>query len=194
MSAKTAFYCPEELRSLGVVSFGRNVLVSRKSSLYYPENIVLGNNVRIDDFCIISAKGGVKLGDYVHIGAYSALYGASGIEINDYSGLSPRCTLFSESDDFSGESLMQPFFTDEFKPGYLRGKITIDRFTNLGAGTTVLPGSSIGEGVVTGAHSLVKGDLQTWWMYWGTPARKQKERSRKIQELSLRHFQTKELS
>lgn len=178
-----SYYTEGELDALGLASRGKNVMVSRKASLYFTENITLGSNVRVDDFCILSARGGIKIEDYVHIGAYSALYGASGIEIGSYSGLSPRCTLFSESDDFSGESLTQPFFSRDYKPGYQAGKIIIEQFCNLGSGTTVMPGCHIFEGAATGAHSFVKGNLMRWWIYLGTPAHQLKKRSENVKQI-----------
>lgn len=52
------FYSREQLEKIGFKSLGKNVLISDKSSIYSPENISIGNNVRIDDFCILSAGGG----------------------------------------------------------------------------------------------------------------------------------------
>ena len=46
----TSFYSESELKRLGFKSVGKNVLLSRKSSIYLPEKITIGNNVRIDDF------------------------------------------------------------------------------------------------------------------------------------------------
>ena len=46
----------EELSALGLKSYGKNVLISRKCSVYSAENIEIGNNVRIDDFVNISSR------------------------------------------------------------------------------------------------------------------------------------------
>lgn len=73
------FYSIKELKELGFKDIGDNVLISRKASIYSPENIKLGNHVRIDDFTILS--GNIIIGNYVHISAYVALYGRFGIEI-----------------------------------------------------------------------------------------------------------------
>lgn len=177
-----AFLSLSELNDIGFASFGENVLVSAMASIYFPERINLGNNVRIDDFSIISAAGGVKIGDYVHISPYSAIYGGSGVELSDYSGLSPRCILFSESDDFSGESLVHPFFPEKYKPTYIRGKISLQKFAQLGCGTTVMPNCLIAEGSVTGAHSLVTKSLDPWGIYAGCPVRRLRNRSRMVEQ------------
>ena len=84
----TSFYTKEELLTLGFNHVGENVLISRKTSIYGPNRMSFGNNVRIDDFCILS--GEITLGSNIHIGAYCGLYGANGIVMEDYTGLSPR--------------------------------------------------------------------------------------------------------
>lgn len=68
-----SFYSQEELKKIGFLSVGKNVLISKKASIYNPGVISVGNNVRIDDFCILSGK--VTIGSYSHIAAYTALYG-----------------------------------------------------------------------------------------------------------------------
>ena len=58
------FYESEELKNLGLKQYGENVLISRNVILYNPERLIIGNNVRIDDFTIIGGK--VTIGNYVH--------------------------------------------------------------------------------------------------------------------------------
>ena len=49
-----SFYKKEDLYKLGLKDLGKNVFISKKCSIYTPENISIGDNVRIDDFCILS--------------------------------------------------------------------------------------------------------------------------------------------
>ena len=97
----SSFYTEEELVNLGLKSYGENVKLSRFAKLYSPQTIIIGNNVRIDDFCILSGR--ITIGSNIHISAYVALYGGYGIELEDYSGISPRTSVFSAMDDFSGD-------------------------------------------------------------------------------------------
>ena len=63
-------------------SVGKNVLISRNSTIIGAENIEIGNNVRIDDYCSIMAGGkeaSLTIGSYVHIGAYCYLSAKNGI-------------------------------------------------------------------------------------------------------------------
>ena len=162
------FYSPLELQDLGILKFGKNVLISKKSSIYSPETLMLGDNVRIDDFCIIS--GHVNIGSYVHISAYTALFGSCGIEIGDYSGLSPRCTVFSASDDFSGEYMVGPLISKSYT-NVESGKVTLSHHVQIGAGSIILPNVNIDIGVAVGAMSLIKKDLSAWNVYAGNPLR-----------------------
>lgn len=175
-----SFYSSDELSSLGLKSFGTNVLISRFSRLYGPENIEIGSDVRIDDFCILSGK--IKIGNYIHISAFTALYGKFGIEMGDYSGLSPRCTIFSASDDFSGNYMIGPMIDPKFT-NVTGGLVSLGKYSQLGSNCVVLPGVSIGEGVTVGAMSLIISSLESWKIYKGIPAKYFRERSRKLLEL-----------
>jgi len=176
----TSFYTEEELSGLGLRKYGNNVLISRKCSIYSPETISLGNNVRIDDFCILS--GSITIGSYVHISAYCALYGALGIEMEDYTGLSPRCTVFSASDDFSGDFLIGPM-VDDNRTNVTGDKVLIKKYSQIGACSTILPAVIISEGVAVGAMSLVIKNLDEWGIYSGIPCCRIKERSKGLLKL-----------
>lgn len=55
------FYSREQLEKIGFKVLGENVLISDKTSIYSPENISIGNDVRVDDFSILSAGEGGTL-------------------------------------------------------------------------------------------------------------------------------------
>lgn len=176
---QNSFYDQKELKKLGFSKVGKNVLISRNASFYGVKNIEIGSNVRIDDFCILS--GTIKLKSHIHISAYCALYGFFGIEIDDYSGLSPRCTLFSATDDFSGDNLIGPMVSQELT-NVTGGKIHIHKYSQIGAGSIILPNVNISEGVSVGALSLINRDLEKWTIYAGIPAKAMKKRSMKLLE------------
>ena len=93
MMVQSSFYSDEELLSMGFKSIGKGCMISRKASFYGVGRMSIGNNVRIDDFCILS--GSITLANNIHISAYVALYGAEGIEFEDYTGISARSTIYS---------------------------------------------------------------------------------------------------
>lgn len=185
-ACQTSFLNAEELQQLGLRHLGDNVLISRKASIYEPAEIAVGNNSRIDDYCVLVGGKGLRIGDYVHIGCFSALFAGSGITLEDFSGLSARVTLYSESDDYSGASLTNPTVPIEFKPGLIRGPILIRRHCIIGANSTLLPGVTLNEGVAVGAHSLVVKDCEAWSIYAGIPARRIKGRKRGLLDIEQR--------
>jgi len=175
----TSFYSEEELAAIGLKSYGKHVLISRNCSIYGAENIEIGDNVRIDDFCILS--GHIKIGSNIHISAYVALYGAMGIELDDYTGISPRSTIYSAMDDFSGEYLIGPIHPKD-KTNVTGGKVMLEKFVQVGCNSVIFPNITIGEGSVIGAMSLVKADMDPWGVYVGVPAKFLKTRKSEIKK------------
>lgn len=181
MIMKTSFYTSEELRELGFRKLGENVLISKKISIYSPENISIGNNVRIDDFCILSGK--IKLGNFIHIAAGCYLFGGTdGIEIEDFSTLSSRVAIYALTDDFSGKVLTNPMVPEKYR-NVIHGKVKLGRHVIIGTGTTILPNITIGEGVAIGAMSLVLKDVTEWSIAVGIPAEVVKRREKNLLEL-----------
>lgn len=176
----TSFYTEEELKDLGLKSFGSNVKISRFARFYGSENISIGDNVRIDDFCILS--GHITIGSHIHISAYAALYGAMGITLEDYSGISPRSTIYSAMDDFSGNYLIGPIHSNE-KIHVQGGPVILHKYTQIGASCVVFPNVEIAEGAVVGAMSLVTKSLEPWTINLGTPTKVIKQRSKGLIDL-----------
>lgn len=174
---QTSFYSQKELSQMGFKRIGENVLVSRFARFYSPEKISIGNNVRIDDFCILS--GSITLGSHIHISPYVALYGALGIVFEDYSGISAHSVVYSAMDDFSGNYLIGPIHPHG-TTNVTGGKVQIKKFSQIGAHSVVFPNLIIGEGVVVGACSLVTRSLDDWGIYFGQPSVFHKNRTKNL--------------
>ena len=69
MLSDNSFYSRNELNEKGFAFLGKNVLISKMASIYGANKMSIGNNVRIDDFCVLSGK--IDLGNYIHIAAYN---------------------------------------------------------------------------------------------------------------------------
>lgn len=67
------FLSNEALEKVGFKKLGENVKISDKASIYNPETIEIGNNSRIDDFCLLSGK--IIIGKNVHVAAYCNIAG-----------------------------------------------------------------------------------------------------------------------
>lgn len=171
-----SFYSKEELISLGLIKIGNGVKISRKSSIY-TNDIIIGDNVRVDDFCILSGK--IRLGNYIHIAAYSALYGGTeGIYVKDYANISSRVSIYAISDDYSGDTMTNPMIPEEYKNVEKR-KVIINKHVIIGATSVLLPGVVLGEGSAFGSYSFINKNSEEWSINVGIPAKKIKERSKK---------------
>lgn len=172
----SSYYSEEELKDFGFASFGTNIHLSRKASVYGAENITLGSNIRIDDFCILSGRITVK--SHVHIAAYCGLFGGTeGITLCDFANISSRVCIYAVSDNFSGSSMTNPTVPDKYKM-LINQAVIINKHVIVGSGSTILPGVILGEGTAVGAMSLVNESTLEWSIYAGITAKRIKERKK----------------
>lgn len=163
-----------QLVDIGFKKLGENVKISDKAAIYNPDCIEIGDNSRIDDFCVIS--GNVRIGRNVHVAAHCLVAGGEkGITIDDFGGLAYFVQVFSQSDDYSGRTMTNPTVPSNFKKEYKK-EIYIGRHVIVGAGSIIFPGIRLEEGCSFGAMSLVRKSTKPWGVYAGNPATRVKER------------------
>lgn len=181
MPGGSSFYSEQELGELGLKSFGHDVKISRKASLYNAERIEIGSHVRIDDFCVISAcsDGWVRIGSHCYVGAMGFIEATSGFEMGDFATLAARVTIYGGSDDYSGEYLTNPCVPERFR-NVVSGRVTLGDHSIVGTCSVILPDVTVGRGSAVGAFSLVTSSLQPGGIYIGSPARFLKKRSDRL--------------
>jgi len=173
----------DAIEGLGFASVGENPQISDKASFYGLFRISLGDNVRIDDFCVLAAGvGGIVVGNYVHIAVGSSLIGAGKITMADFSGLSSRVSIYSSSDDYSGTTMTNPTMPSEFT-GVSHADVYLGKHVIVGSSSVILPGVTLEDGVAVGALSLVSRSCEAFGIYAGNPARRVKERKRDLLKL-----------
>lgn len=178
-----AFLTEKQLNDMGFAALGSNVLISDKASIYGAQHIKIGNNVRIDDFCVLSAgEGGIEIGNCVHIAVFSLLIGAGNITISDFAGISSRVSIYSSNDDYSGRFLTNPTVPAEYT-NVTHADVYLGKHVIIGSGCVVLPGVTLYEGVAVGALSLVSKDCEAFKVYSGIPAKALKNRKRDLEVL-----------
>lgn len=175
-----AFLSRVRLEAIGFASLGEDVLISDAARIYNAAHISIGSHVRIDDFCILSAgSGGIRIGRHVHIGCFGSLIGKEAISLGDFAGMSSRVSVYSSSDDYSGEFMTNPTVPERYRR-VQHGSVVIGRHAIFGAGCVILPGVAVGEGAAVGALTLIARDLEPFTSYLGIPARKTGERKRNL--------------
>ena len=169
-----AFLNEKQLERMGFGSLGRNVRISDKASIYNEAQIEIGDNSRIDDFCVISGK--VSIGRNVHIAIFCNVAGGEkGITFEDFSGLAYGCHVFTQSDDYSGRTLTNPTVPDIYKRT-LKKAVVIGRHSIVGTNSVIFPGVVLAEGTSVGALSVVTKSTEEWAVYFGIPAKRIKGR------------------
>lgn len=175
-----AWLTNEQMREMGFAKIGNNVLLSDKTSYYNCKNIRLGNNVRVDDFCVLSAGiGGIDIGNYIHIAVFSSLIGAGNIELADFCNISSRVSIYSSNDDYSGAAMTNPTLPSAVTNVH-HADVKVGCHVIIGSGSIVLQGVTLEQGVAIGALSLIKKDCQAFGIYAGVPAKKIGERKRDL--------------
>jgi dTDP-4-amino-4,6-dideoxy-D-glucose acyltransferase len=184
-----SFYSVDELRKLGVSVDGNDVKVSRKASIYNAAGIHIGDHSRVDDFTVLSAgPGGIFIGRHVHISVFVSIIGKGRVSVADFAGLSGRVSVYSSTDDFSGNWMTGPTVSEEYLNVQMED-VYVGRHVVVGAGSVILPGAILHDGCAVGAMSLVKGVLDPFFLYAGIPARSIRPRERKFIEMEERLIQ-----
>ncbi|EMI1450127.1 acyltransferase [Proteus mirabilis] len=177
----------EQIKNIGFKSYGKNIKISEMARFYNPQKITLGNNVRIDEFCIVS--GNVTLGNNIHLAVYSYITGCdSGVIMEDFSGLAYGVKVFTDSDDYTGRSLTNPTIPDKYKPKKISKPILIQKHVIIGANSLVFPGVTIKEGCAIGANSMVTKTTKEWMVYSGSPAKELKSRKKDLLHLEEQYI------
>jgi acetyltransferase-like isoleucine patch superfamily enzyme len=176
-----AYYNEKELKKLGFKKLGKNVKISDKASIYNCNLIEIGDNSRIDDFCIISGK--IQIGKNVHITPMCLLAGGEkGIVLEDFTTLAYGVKVFTQSDDYSGKTMTNSLIPKKYK-NELKKEVIIQKHTIIGAGSIVMPGVTLSEGTSVGAMTLILKSTEPWSIYVGVPSKKIKNRKKDLLEL-----------
>ena len=185
-------------RLLGQV--GKGLVIGRNVCFRHPNRIRLGNEVVIDDNCVLDAKGdseeGITIGDGAIIGRNTIVSCKGGsIEIGDNTNISANCMLISETRLSIGSNVLIAGMcyviaggnhgierTDIpiiAQPMVSKGGVRIEDNCWLGANVTVLDGVTIGRDSVIGAGSVVRRDIPEFTVAVGSPATVVKKRNEK---------------
>lgn len=173
-----SYYDEHALKMLGFKKLGKNVKISDKASIYNCEQIEIGDNSRIDDFCVISGK--VSIGINCHITPQCLLAGGiNGLILEDFTTCAYGVKIFTQSDDYSGYTMTNSTIPKQFKNEFI-SYVVVKKYSIIGANSVIMPGVVLAEGTSVGANSLVLKSTEPWSIYVGSPAKKIKDKSRNL--------------
>ncbi|MBN2412327.1 acyltransferase [candidate division KSB1 bacterium] len=176
---------------------GRNVNFGMNVVLRHPHKIKIGDNVVIDDNCLLDAKGsdnnGIVLGSGTFIGRNTILSCKNGdIEIGENANIGFNCEIFSASKVVLGKNALFAAYcyliggehtfdrTDVSVLEQQRTSAGIKVGDNvwLGAGVKVNDGASIGRDSIIGTSAVVRGNIPEYSIAVGIPAKVIKSRKK----------------
>ena len=130
----------------------------------------LGDHIAIDKgvYCTVNAN----IGDYTHISPYVTIIGGKTGEFisKGFNNIMAGARIICGSDRFDGSGLFGAMIPKEYKGKQIIEPVVMEMFSNIGTNAIVLPGSTLREGVLLTAGSLLMGDTEAWGVYKGNPA------------------------
>ncbi|MBM4185503.1 MAG: acyltransferase [Gemmatimonadetes bacterium] len=169
---------------------GRRVVFGQNVVLRHPHKIHIGDDVVIDDNCLLDAKGqsnrGIRIGSGVFIGRNTIVSCKNGdVEIEDGANVGFNCEIFSASRVRIGRDALLAAYAyiiggdhDITSPtaavlqqGRTSRGVSIGRGAWLGAGATILDGVTVGDRAIVGAGAVVRRDVPAGAVSVGVPAR-----------------------
>jgi acetyltransferase-like isoleucine patch superfamily enzyme len=171
-------------------SCGRNVIFGQNVVLRHPHKIRIGDNVVVDDNCLLDAKGdsnrGISIGSGVFIGRNTILSCKNGdIIVEDGANLGFNCELFSASTVRVGrDTLIAAYcyliggehdFADASQAVLAQSRrsagVSVGTGAWIGAGVKILDGVIIGDRAIVGAGAVVRQSIPEAAIAVGVPAR-----------------------
>ena len=160
----------KQLKNLKFKALGKNIKISSNVTIIGAKKIKIGNNVRIDDYTILSVQEGfLEIGSNVHIGGQSYLGCAGGIVIKNNVNISQGVKIYSKINDYlDGRKFNKK----------INVPVKIFNEVIIGSNSVVIGKCKINTGATVGALSFVKEDLKSWTVYAGNPVKMIKKRIR----------------
>ena len=181
-----------ELKKIGFKKIGKNSKIS-KNIITHSAQIDLGDNVRIDDGCIL--KGNIKFGNNVHLGHNCILGAGSGkISLDNFAAISANTLFFTNSDDYIKPFLPSATLDKRNRKIYSKihsGDIKIGKACLIGAGSVLLPGTKMNDYSSIGALTVLHKEVKKGSYFSSYNNKLVKRDWQKIEEKIKKYYKTK---
>jgi acetyltransferase-like isoleucine patch superfamily enzyme len=169
---------------------GRNVVFGKSLTIRHPNKIQIGDNVVIDDYAVLDAKGsnnkGIKIGNDVIIGRNTVISCKNGdINIGDNSNIAMNCFIQSAKEVKIGKNVLFSAYCyvigggdhqidridiPIISQGQVVKGILIEDNCLLGAGVKIQDGVVVGKDSIIGTGAVVTKPITDFSVAAGMPA------------------------
>jgi acetyltransferase-like isoleucine patch superfamily enzyme len=158
----TGHWTVEEL-----ATFGEGSVIEADVLIFHPDHVAIGRDVYVGHLAILKGyhRNRLEIGDGSWIGEQSFLHAAGGITIGRNVGIGPGVRIITSRHAEAGRDTPILHSPITFAP------VAIGDDADLGIGSIVMPGVTIGRGVQVGAGAVVVRDLPDYAVAAGVPAR-----------------------
>lgn len=148
-------------------AFGAGSVIEGDVLVFHPEHVAIGAGVYVGHRAILKGyhRNRLVIGDGTWIGEQCFFHAAGGLTIGRNVGIGPGVRIITSF--HTEEGIDRPILHSRIE----FGPVVIEDDADLGVGSIVLPGVTIGRGVQVGAGAVVSRDLPAFVVAAGVPAR-----------------------
>ena len=146
---------------------GENIIFEPGVLIFHPETIKLGSNIYIGHNTILKGyyKSVMEIGTNTWIGQGCFFHSGGNIFIGKAGGIGPMVKILTSNHMEGTDDLPIIQYPLEFK------SVTIEDGADIGVGTIILPGVTIGKNSIIGAGSVITKDVAPYSVVAGVPAK-----------------------
>jgi acetyltransferase-like isoleucine patch superfamily enzyme len=148
-------------------AIGDHVIFEAGVLVFHPETISLGQNLYIGHGAILKGyyNSRMSIGDNAWIGQQVFIHSGGGVTIGRNVGIGPAVKILTSRHREEGTDIPILQSTVEFAP------VLIEDDCDLGIGSIILPGVTLGRGTQVGAGAVVTKSVPPYSVVAGVPAR-----------------------
>lgn len=156
-------------------SIGDNVVIEEGALVLEPGHVNIGSNVYIGHYAVLRGydRNEMVIGDDTWIGQFCYINSAGGVRIGSRVGIGPGVKIMSSKHGEEGRHVPVLMCDLEF------AEVVVEDECDIGMGAIILPGVTVGRGSQVGAGAVVTKDVPPYAVVAGVPARKIRERPEK---------------
>lgn len=148
------------------------IVIRGRKYIDFGERLTTGTGCRFDVFgsntnnTVVHFGKNVQLNDYVHIVAMNSVTIGDNVLMASHVFISDNSHGSYKGDENDSSPEIPPV-----ERHYLTAPVKIEKNCWIGEGTIIMPGVTIGEGCVIGAHSIVNKSIPPYAIAAGSPAK-----------------------